>query len=103
MTFSCLLVFLMAAVYEGIKWLRVYLQSYAASRSRRAPLPAVSLHACSQPEEALLDSKPALDPAGTLKTDDVYKSTVTREAAARNRQVRAPAPTLLAAEGWSAC
>lgn len=69
----------MAAFYEAIKWVRVYLQAYASSRQRCS----YSSHNLANlnvttTNDALIEK--SVENTGTLKSDDVYKSTVTREA-----------------------
>lgn len=69
----------MGVLYEGIKWLRVYLHNIQLAKERQSnkcPKLALSdIH--SQPDDVLLKD-PSAD-TGTLRSDEVYKSTVTRE------------------------
>ncbi|CAD5229151.1 unnamed protein product [Bursaphelenchus okinawaensis] len=74
--FSSLIIFIMAALYEGLKWVRVYLQTYASSKQKCHHIELKENNATT--EDALISKNN--DNTATLKSDDVYKSTVTREA-----------------------
>ncbi|KAI6191498.1 Copper transport protein [Aphelenchoides bicaudatus] len=79
--FSCIAIILMGVLYEGIKWLRVYLHNVQLAKERQAatcPKLALSeIH--SQVGEVLLNKADSAPDTGTLRSDEVYKSTVTRE------------------------
>lgn len=70
---------LLGVAYEGIKWLRVYLHNVQLAKQRQyANCPKLALSEVHQADEVLL-SKSETPADGTLRSDEVYKSTVTRE------------------------
>ncbi|CAD5234603.1 unnamed protein product [Bursaphelenchus xylophilus] len=83
MLFSCIVVFVMAALYEGVKWVRVYLQTYASSKRKCKHIRLVTDRAGNN--DALIEK--CTENAATLKSDDVYRSTVTREAGSKAKGI----------------
>jgi len=79
--FSSIVILLMGVLYEGIKWLRVYLHNIQLAKERQAAhCPKLALSSINQTDEALLSKADAPpNDTGTLRSDEVYKSTITRE------------------------
>lgn len=79
---SCIVIFFMAAAYEGIKWFRVYFQMWSSSQpTGQRPLP-VSLKDLKNRsvEDALIqkgDASNGGDNGGLVSADQVYAPTVT--------------------------
>lgn len=83
--FSIVMVFAMGVLYEGVKWLRVYLETLVASR-RLKTIPGVALSSLSERvplDKAAAEQHAAADGVATLRSDEVYRSTVTRDTGPR--------------------
>jgi copper transporter 1 len=75
MLFSVIVIFAMATLYEGLKWLRVYLQTWADQANRnlqQMPMRTVNGHSV---EEALIEKNVANGRGQTL-SEQVYSPTV---------------------------
>lgn len=69
----------MGVLYEGIKWLRVYLHNIQLVKEKQASSCPKLAFSDIQAEEALLNKADVPADVGTLRSEEVYKSTVTRE------------------------
>jgi hypothetical protein len=74
---SSIIILLMGVLYEGLKWIRVYLNNFKLAKQRQL-CPKVALSDV-QNDEALLSKSEGGADGGTLRSDEVYRSTVTRE------------------------